>query len=338
MIDISSAYIKKLIVHKVGNKLRDDGCILSDQEPERSKLLDDLLLTHYLAPTIQKGDDYDFYHESNIELNAMHHFTNLIFEDTESFISHSQSIAKHLYSASTHPNITGGEFISILFENIETKNGVEQAIGIFKIEGRSDYLEVEENNGSFCIHECMGISLDKIQKSALIFSSNKKILVIDSLGQKTKYWIESFLKAIPSQTSTSCAKAAGAFIKLVTDEVSSPTDALKLNQDIKSHLSNVNSFSIEDIKKISRPYLDDEETMNNILSSVQDKVGFEIKDELEIDTTKLNRYTREALKKTKISEGINLVVQKSNARVSSVNVKNNTNGFTATIDIVFMEG
>lgn len=54
MVDISSARIIKLIVHRIGNKLRDEGFTLSDQEAVRTPTLDDLLLKSYLAPASDK--------------------------------------------------------------------------------------------------------------------------------------------------------------------------------------------------------------------------------------------------------------------------------------------
>ncbi|MCP4702915.1 MAG: nucleoid-associated protein [Gammaproteobacteria bacterium] len=336
MIDISSACINKLIVHQIGNKIRDEGYNLSENEAERTATLDELLLKHYLAPVIRKGDVYDFSHESELSLNTIYHFASLIFEDQTAFKSHTQSIAKHLYSASTHPNIGGGEFIVILFDDIKTEDGAEQALGLFRIEGKSDYLEVEDQNGSLSVIERMGISLDKIQKGAITFSGGRKVYVVDSLGQKTKYWLESFLKAVPSETPKACAKAAGAFLKAVADKVTSPADSLELGQRIQESLSEAESLSIPEIKDLSTSYLDEEE-VNGILAGIQEQSGLDINDDLAVDTKQLSKYTRDVVKKTRITEGVNLVISNRHAHVSSVDVKETETGMKATIDIQFME-
>src|SRR6266568_6857145 len=118
MIDVSSAKVTKLIVHRIGNKLRDEGFILSEHEAELTESLKDLLLKNYLGQGIRQGDSYDFYHESDLALNVVHHYSELVFNNPSTFVKCSKSIAKHLYSASTHPNIGGGEFILILFDDI----------------------------------------------------------------------------------------------------------------------------------------------------------------------------------------------------------------------------
>lgn len=87
------------------------------------------------------------HHESDLALNTLHHYASKVFQDTDSFKESTESIAKHLYTASTYPNIVGGEFITILFDGVLSTEGSEKALGCFKIEGRSDYLDIEETDG-----------------------------------------------------------------------------------------------------------------------------------------------------------------------------------------------
>ena len=73
-MDISSAKISKVIVHRVGNKLRDEGIHLSPIECQRSGALDDLLLRNLLAPVVRNGQEYYLTHESDISLNTINHY------------------------------------------------------------------------------------------------------------------------------------------------------------------------------------------------------------------------------------------------------------------------
>lgn len=57
MIDISSAKVAKVIVHRVGNKLRDEGFHLSQAECNRSSTLDELLIRDFLAPVVRRGQE-----------------------------------------------------------------------------------------------------------------------------------------------------------------------------------------------------------------------------------------------------------------------------------------
>lgn len=200
MIDISSAEIAKIIVHRVGNRIREEGYSLSNQEVKRTKDIDDTFLRHYLAPLVRSNDIYGFYHESDIGLNAVYHFTNQVFAEPSSFSEQSQNIAKHLYSASTHPKISSGELIIIFFTGLIVDGVTCDALGIYRIEMKDSYLDVDDDSGAFQLIERTGISLEKMQKGALVLSTDNRVFAIDSLSQKTKYWMESFLKITPQST------------------------------------------------------------------------------------------------------------------------------------------
>lgn len=336
MVDVSSARVSKVIVHRIGNKIRDEGYLLSDDVIKRTDTLDDLVTRNYLAPVLRNGNAYEFHHESDIALNEVRHFSNLIFTKEKTFVENSKKIAKHLYSASTHPNIGGGEFIVVLFDDIRTETGIEQALGLFRIEGKDDFLDVEEKNGSLNLIERVGISLQRIQKGAVILSGNAKIYAIDSIGQKTKYWFDTFLKAVPSETPLVCAKAVGAFIKAVSNKVATPSDALAFGQHIQQFISDDTNTSIGQIKKISSNYLAPADVAG-ILTGIRDKVGVDITDDFYANPTQLAKYARDAIKKSRIANGINIVISNQDAHVSAVDIKKTKTGIRATIEIQIAE-
>lgn len=333
MIDISSTRISKLIVHQIGNQSREEGYVLSKNEAIRSAALDELLIKNYLAPLVRQGHPYDFHHESDLSLNTIYHFSGLIFDNPDTFNTHSQSIAKHLYSASTHANIGGGEFIVILFENLITEAGSsEQALGFFRIEGKSDYLDVKNTDGSFSVVERIGISLDKIQKGAITLSGGKRVYVVDSLGQKTKYWMNSFLKAALSETPKNCAKAAGEFVKAVSDKVATTDEALEFSQKLGESLSGSEALSMAEIRNLSNNYLN-EEQVSELLDDVREKAGLDIADNLAIDSKQLDRYTRDVRTRARLADGVNIVVSQGKAHISAVEVEETDKGLRAVIDI-----
>jgi GGDEF domain-containing protein len=336
MIDISATRIKKLIVHQIGNQSRDEGYVLSKSEAERSPTLDELLIKNYLAPLVRQGHPYDFHHESDLSLNTIYHFSALIFDNPEMFNVHSQSIAKHLYSASTHANIGGGEFIVILFDNLITETGTEQALGFFRIEGKSDYLDVKETEESFSVVERIGISLDKIQKGAITLSGGKRVYVVDSLGQKTKYWMNSFLKAALSETPKNCAKAAGNFVKAVSEKVESTDQALAFNKGLEETLSAGDEVSMGEIRHLSERYLNADQ-VSELLDDVREKAGLGIDDNLAINSQELDRYTRNVRTRARLADGVNVVVAQGKAHISAVDVETTEKGLRAVIDIELLQ-
>ena len=71
------------------------------------------------------------------------------------------------------------------------------AIGIFKSELKSDFLQFKEKQDNLDLILEQGVNLNKLDKGALIFNKNKeegyKILSVDSNRYDTKYWLEQFL-------------------------------------------------------------------------------------------------------------------------------------------------
>lgn len=336
-MDISAARVRKLIVHRIGNKIRDEGYQLSKAQILATSTLNDLLLRSYLSPVLTNGEGYEFHHASDIALNEVRHFSFKIFSDVKSFSENSRSIAKHLYGSSSHPNVGGGEFIVVLFDGIRTEFGIEQALGLFRIEAKDDFLDIEEQDGSIGLVERMGISLQKIQKGAVILSNDGRIYAIDSLGQKTKYWFETFLQAVPRETPLACAKAVGAFIKAVSSKVGSPAHALEFAQRIQEKISEGDATTVAEIRDISSSYLQEVE-VNNILAGIRDRVGLDIADDFKADTRQLTRYAREVIRKSRIAEGISIVISNQDARVSAVDVMKTRTGIRATIEIQIAEG
>ncbi|MEZ5476588.1 MAG: nucleoid-associated protein [Thiolinea sp.] len=224
-------------------------------------------------PSVRLGHPYDFHHESDLSLNTIYHFSSLIFDDPETFITHSQSIAKHLYSVSTHPNIGGGEFIIILFEGLLNEAGeAVQALGFFRIEGKNDYLDVENSDEVLSVIDRVGISMDRIQKGAVTLSGAQRVYVVDSLGQKTKYWMNAFLKAALSETPKTTAKVAGNFLKAVSEKVDSADKALDFNQALEASLRDSEDVSLGQIRDLSNRYLD-EEQVGHLLDEVREQAG-----------------------------------------------------------------
>ena len=217
-----------------------------------------------------------------------------------------------------------------------TSDGPQQGLGLFRIEGKNDYLDIADDDGSFQVFERVGISLDKIQKGAVVLSGSPKVIVIDSLGQKTKYWLDNFLKAVPSATPKVCAKAAGAFLKAVSRKVESPSDALAFCQKIQESLSGSETLSIGTIRNISSSYLNDDD-INGIFAGIRDKVGLEFESNHSFDSRQLTRYAKDVITKAKIAEGINLVISNHDAHVVSLDVKKTKIGIRTTIDIQIKE-
>ena len=86
MIDINTASVSKVIVHRIGNKAREEGYQFSPNEAQRTATLDTLLIKNYLEPMVDDAQVYQLHHESDLALNTVHHYANAVFNDKDMVI------------------------------------------------------------------------------------------------------------------------------------------------------------------------------------------------------------------------------------------------------------
>ncbi|EBU9960624.1 hypothetical protein DM720_15050 [Salmonella enterica subsp. enterica serovar Onireke] len=336
MIDISSAEVEKIIVHYVGNKIREEGFKFSSSEAHTNESLNDLLLKHYLLPLSKTNNCYRFHHESDINLNELFQFSSRIFDNSKDFKEQSINIAKHLYSTSTHPNISGGDFIVILFSNIKVDDESCHGIAALRIENKDEYLDIKNSNGVFELHEKTGISLSKIQKGALILSNINTVYAIDSMGQKTKYWLDSFLKVIPMKTYSSCIKASGEILSSISSKIKDTTSPLLLSNDIDHKINSSETISIKEIKEMASNHLSLED-IDTVFTNVSEKYGFDLSDDIKVESKALLPYAKKISKKTRITDGVSLIITNKTHHIENISITKKDNKLQALIEMNIKE-
>lgn len=198
MLNLHTAQIESLSVHRVGNKSRNEGIFISEQDYPVNDELHALLKEYFLKPFRDKEEDfYQFVHEVDLEFHDLYNLANACFNNPNRAHENSQKIARLLFDQSQHPHIKSGELYVVFFDNVFIDNETTQALGIFKSELKHDFLQFEEKENNLDIILQQGVNLNKLDKGAMIFNTNKdegyKVLSIDSNRYDTKYWLESFL-------------------------------------------------------------------------------------------------------------------------------------------------
>ncbi|WP_375576805.1 nucleoid-associated protein [Paracidovorax oryzae] len=336
MLDISSARVMRCVVHRVGNRLREEGCELSQQEVHGTAELHGTLLRHYLAPIAKTGEAFELYHESDIELNAVRQFSSRIFSESDDFITLTQHIAKQLYASSVHSSIAAGEFIAILFCDVRIDDESHFALGLYKIEERETFLDVERTDDSLNLVELSGIPVSSIQKGALIVDNSFEIYIKESSGQQTKYWAESFLKARPRQTEKSTAKLTAQFVKQVCSRIDMEA-GMSLRRDLVDVFSANETLSFRDVEEVSERYLDRDE-VSRLAHQLADQSGFSSLATSAIDSATLVRQTRNVLRQYPLSKGIGITISNPTARLEKCTIKKTKCGYQAIIDINLESG
>ncbi|MBP1838108.1 nucleoid-associated protein [Formosa algae] len=197
MIKRNNATISKFIIHKVGNKFNDTKNAFSESEVQFDEASYDLMLPFLLRPFGSVVQSHRFNHHANIKLNEINTYTEDIFGDESNFIDVSKNIVKHLYEQSNSVQIKTGDVIVAIFEGIEFNEIVTNAVGIFKIESKSNFFQTYLEGNSYDVAVQQGINTKKVDKGCLILNQTDAegpiVLTVDNNNYDAQYWINNFL-------------------------------------------------------------------------------------------------------------------------------------------------
>ena len=119
MIKRTNAAIFKCIIHKVGNKFNTTKNAFSEKEVVFDEASYELMLPFLLRPFGNVVQSYRFNHHSNIDLNEINTYANLIFADDDQFIDTSKHIVTHLFEQSNSAQIKTGDVLVVYFNGIQ---------------------------------------------------------------------------------------------------------------------------------------------------------------------------------------------------------------------------
>lgn len=198
MINLFNAHIDNLSIHRVGNKSRNEALFLSENPYGLNDEIMPLLKEFFFKPFRDKEENYfQFAHEVDLEYNDMYNFATAVFNNPSEIHTVSKKMTQHLFEQSNHPHIKNGEVYVTYFSNVSIDNNVVDAIGIFKSEIQTDFLQFEEKEANLEMILQQGINLNKLDKGCIIFNYKKeegyKILTVDSNRYDARYWLEHFL-------------------------------------------------------------------------------------------------------------------------------------------------
>ena len=197
MIKRQKATISRFVIHKVGNKFNSTKNAFSEQEVTFDQASYELMLPYLLRPFGSIGENYRFNHHADINLNEINTYASQIFEDDTTFLETSKHIVTHLFEQSNSAQIKTGDVIIALFEDIQYEDIFTNAVGIFKIENRTDFFQTYLENNSYDVLVQNGINTKKVDKGCLILNTGdaegRIVFSVDNNNYDTQYWIKSFL-------------------------------------------------------------------------------------------------------------------------------------------------
>lgn len=197
-MDYSSAVLVELMVHYAGVREREEPLLLTKRPVAVSQAMQSELRDFFLRRFDFAYEQYRFTEESEALPSIRE-----IFQDPDSLTAASGTLATLLHEAISHPKVKPAEVVVARFTHVPYEDQLVDAIGIFKMENRTRFLELDaEKSGgntsySFSIRE--GIDLVKADKSCLILDvlgdDGYMVKITDphSRGAETAYWREQFL-------------------------------------------------------------------------------------------------------------------------------------------------
>ncbi len=249
MLNLYNTHIETLSIHRVGNKSRNESQFLSGQPFNLTDEIVPLMKEYFFRPFREKEENYfQFAHEVDLDYNEMFQFASEVFANPSSLHDVSKKITNHLFEQSNHPHIKNGEVYVTYLSNVNIDNNVVDAIGVFKSEVQTDFLQFEEKGTTLEMILQQGINLSKLDKGCLIFNYKKeegyKILSVDSNRYDARYWLENFLSVDAFQDDNFITKKYLKFCQGFAKDVVFPAEDKK--QEVMFMNRSVNYFAKND--------------------------------------------------------------------------------------------
>ncbi|MDN4059562.1 nucleoid-associated protein [Massilia sp. YIM B02769] len=303
-MNISQAKIRRFITHSVGNKLRDEGILISKEATELDENVGSIILRNYLGG-IRNSEIFRFFHESDTNLNEIKVFAESIFDNDEGFNVTSEKIAKHLYSKSTHPSVPSGDLFIVLFSGVLIEEKEVDALGIFKTETKEDFLSVYEENGALLVRGSLGIDPRNLQKAAIIPKGHDFLYAFEK-GSSTSYWLDEFLKVQKLPTKKSAASYVARLVKETVREIGEPQAVASYQQEINRVLAD-DAPTIQGLLDAGESFVGPEKAAK-LRHMVDTATGLELEPNHVLEQKTTYRAAANVFKRVPIAKGIELLL------------------------------
>lgn len=331
-MDLTTSTVSRLVVHRIGNKLRDEALKLSSSESPVNEELSALILGGYLKGISAEINQYYFHHETDLALNETRFYASQFFGEEIDFVETSRRFATHLYENSLHPNIRQGDLLVILFDGITYRNRRQRALGLFKSEVLDNYLTITDGGDTLSVTPSVGINPNLIDKGALILEYEDAVFALDRFGNKTKFWLDDFLKVKKFADAATCSKMMSFIAGKVAEAIQDPLDRTRYGESISALCENNENLDADALASVSQTFIDDE-AYRATVSKAQRRFGLAADEEICAPSNKINRNLAKKISRLELRHGVSLLLP-AEIRLSDVQVTEGANGeLTFTIRV-----
>lgn len=306
-MDLIKSSVDKLIVHRVGNKLRSESLKLSNTESTVNEELSTLLLSGYLKGISSESNEYYFHHETDLGLNETRFYVRQYFEGEVDFVETSRRLATHLYENSLHPNIRQGDLLVIEFNGISFKNQTRRALGIFKSEVLDNYLTVTVTGDNLNIIPSLGINPNLIDKGVLVLEGEDTVFALDRFGNKTKFWIDDFLKVKKSADVATCSKMMSFIASKVAEAIEDPLERRRYSESVTNLCESNENLDVQTLASTSQEFVNQDDYQNAV-SLAQRRYGLSETDTIAAPSNKISKNLAKKISRLELRHGVSLLL------------------------------
>jgi hypothetical protein len=206
-LNFNESVLKMVSAHAVGNKGNGQDLVTSTQPFSLANEEMAIIKEAFFARFNLESDKYSFSHGAALNFNEVYSFCLECLADESAFHENSINIARHLYESTTHPKVKAGELYVCYFNNCFVDGAFIDAMGLFKTENKSNFLDLHPDAAAFSLELKTGADVAKFDKACLVLPTNAEkgfdVLIFDSngnRGEEAQFWRETFLGVVPQAT------------------------------------------------------------------------------------------------------------------------------------------
>jgi len=309
----TEAEIKKVAIHTVGNKLKGDSYLLSDQE---IILGGQEMEEYFLKTTLKPIKNDKFFTFNNSKNNKVYDLIQPMM-DGKDFIKNSKEISKHLFDVFNEPKAEGGHLVFVQYRNVIVDDELKDAIGIFKLKKAEKRLIINPNSTRYEVGFSNSYDLSKIDKGVMIYDYDSEngylISVLDkpSKNEIIQYWSESFLDIVSRQDTIYYTNNALDVVQdFVLEGMPADTKTIDkinlLNDSIKYCKENV-EFDYDDFAK--EVFKDNYDDFLKYKKDFELENNLESKDSFYVDEATVKKRAKKFKTIIKLDDNFNIVVK-----------------------------
>lgn len=247
VLEVSESKLSSYIVHGIEEQL-----VLGDEVFSQPEVLLEGAFAQLAFSKVKFEQQYDFFHETNLELNEIYTYAKAIFADEQNFFEESKHIATHLHSVSNHPNIKNGSLFVGLFDNCLVGNESKKVLALVKIDEKELFLDVKSEENKMIVNGVDGINVKKINNAAILIDMGPDeppaVFLRTRRQEEIVYWQERFLKVKVADEQYEKTDLALQEVKkyILKEEEYTNTEKLSLLNKTLDYFRNEESFQVDD--------------------------------------------------------------------------------------------